>query len=136
MNNKIKPEYLQGNVDNWTEYSKTQRSSVIKRWDTEPCWGVWKIPETEIGILPDDMTGLRALEVGCGTGFVSAWMARRGAKVTGIDPTQVQLDTAREMCEQHDLDIQFIKAYGEDIPFEDNSFDFVISEYGSALWSD
>lgn len=102
----------------------------------EPCWGIWKTPDKEIGLLPDVMTGLRALEIGCGTGYVSSWMARRGADATGIDPTPVQLETAREMASKHELKITFIEGYGENLPFEDASFDFAISEYGSCLWSD
>jgi 16S rRNA G1207 methylase RsmC len=41
-------------------------------------WGNWSLPEEELRLLPDDMTGMDAIELGCGTGYVSAWMARRG----------------------------------------------------------
>ncbi len=133
---KNKPDYLQGNVEAWTEHSQEVKSSIIKRWNTEPCWGIWKIPEAKIRLLPDDMSGLKALEAGCGTGYVSAWMARRGATVIGIDPTPLQLETAKEMNRKYQLEIQFMEGFGEDLPFEDSSFDFVISEYGAALWSD
>ena len=136
VKNNNQPDYLKGNIEAWTENSKDQKESIIKRWGTEPCWGCWKILESKLGLLPDDMSGLKALEVGCGTGYVSAWMARRGAIVSGIDPTLAQLEIAQEMNKKYQLNINFIEGFGEELPFEDQSFDFVISEYGSALWSD
>ena len=47
---------------------------------TEPTWGIWGVPNKTLSLLPDDMSGLRAVELGCGTGYVSAWMRRRGAE--------------------------------------------------------
>jgi SAM-dependent methyltransferase len=55
-------------------------------------------------MLPDDLAGLDAIELGCGTGYVSAWMARRGARVVGIDNSARQLDTARRLQREHGLD--------------------------------
>ena len=133
---QTKPSYLKGNIDNWTERSEAQKSSILRRWEMEPCWGMWKTPDKGLDLLPSEMTGLHALEIGCGTGYVSSWMAQKGANVTGIDPTAVQIETAREMSEKHNLKINFLEAYGENLPFEDASFDFAISEYGSSLWSD
>ena len=49
-------------------------------------------------MLPADMSGLAAIELGCGTGYVSGWMARRGASVVGIDNSRRQLDTARRLA--------------------------------------
>ncbi len=103
-----------------------------------PTWGCWAFPEAEAQMLPSDMTGMRALELGCGTGYVSAWMARRGARVVGIDVSERQLDTARRLSREHGLDRQIEWRHGdaEALPFEDGSFDFAISEYGAALWAD
>ena len=56
------------------------------------------------GLLPDDMTGLDAIELGCGTAYVSAWMARRGATVVGIDNSERQLATARRLAAEHGVD--------------------------------
>jgi SAM-dependent methyltransferase len=63
-------------------------------------------------------------------------MARRGAKVVGIDPTPNQLATARRLKDQYALNITFEEGYAESVPYPDESFDFAISEYGAALWSD
>ena len=45
-------------------------------------------------MLPDDLKGKEAIELGCGTAHVSSWLARRGAKVVGIDNSEAQLETA------------------------------------------
>lgn len=44
--------------------------------------------------LPDDMTGLGALDAGCGPGDVAVALARRGARVTGVDLSASLLDVA------------------------------------------
>ena len=101
-----------------------------------PRWGVWGIPDDEVGLLPADLTGKRCIEIGCGAGYVSAWMAYRGGEVVGIDPTPNQLATARRLEEKHRLGVSFVEGFGESLPFPDGSFDFAISEYGAALWAD
>ena len=50
----------------------------------DPVWGIWKIPERELGVLPD-VAGLDVVELGCGTAYWSAWLARRGARPTGVN---------------------------------------------------
>jgi SAM-dependent methyltransferase len=87
-------------------------------------------------MLPEDMTGLDAIELGCGTGYVSAWMARRGARPVGIDNSQAQLDTARRLQSEHGLDFPLLHGNAEEIPLPDASFDFAISEYGASIWCD
>jgi SAM-dependent methyltransferase len=87
-------------------------------------------------LLPADMAGLDAVELGCGTGYVSAWMARRGARVTGIDISTAQLATARRLMAAHGLAITFLEENAEATGLPDASFDFAISEYGAAIWCD
>ena len=45
----------------------------------------------ELRLLPDDLAGLDTVELGCGTAYVSAWLARRGARPVGIDNSRRQL---------------------------------------------
>ena len=55
-----------------------------QRWaEPAPVWGDWSVPESELRLLPDDVAGLDVLELGCGTGYVSAWLARLGARPVG-----------------------------------------------------
>jgi SAM-dependent methyltransferase len=102
----------------------------------EPVWGNWGVPEAELEMLPADMRGMRAVELGCGTGYVSAWMARRGAEVTGIDLSENQLATARRLAAEHGVALTLVHGSAEAAPFEDESFDFAVSEYGAAIWCD
>jgi SAM-dependent methyltransferase len=82
------------------------------------------------------MDGLTAIELGCGTAYVSAWMARRGAAVVGIDNSERQLAVARRLAELHGLDLILLHGNAETVPYPDASFDFAISEYGAAIWCD
>lgn len=103
---------------------------------SEPAWGCWHLPESELGLLPKDMTGMHAIELGCGTAYVASWMARRGARVTGIDNSEQQLATARRLAQEHALDITLLHGNAEKVAYADQSFDFAISEYGAAIWCD
>lgn len=103
------------------------------RADT-PEWGNWGNPDATVTLLPEDMTGLDAIELGCGTAYVSGWMAKRGAKVTAIDVSPAQLQTARRLAEEHRADITVLEGNAEDTGLPDASFDFAISEYGAAIW--
>ena len=93
------------------------------------------MPESEVGVF-GDVSGLDAVELGCGTAYFSAWLARMGARVVGVDPTPAQLDTARRMQAEFGLDFPLIQAFGEAVPLPDASFDLVHSEYGASLWAD
>jgi SAM-dependent methyltransferase len=97
---------------------------------------MWGVGDDVMPLLPEDMTGMEAIELGCGTGYVSSWMARRGANVTAIDLSEGQLATARRLADQHDVSIDFIHGNAEAVPRRDESFDFAISEYGAVLWCD
>ena len=56
------------------------------RWSaTEPHWGLWATPEPQVSMLPDDLAGMDTIELGCGTGYVSSWLARAGARPVGVD---------------------------------------------------
>lgn len=121
------------NKDYWDGVAKDWAQAGEVAWATdEQQWGNWQ--DRSVKLLPDDMTGLDAIELGCGTGYVSAWMARRGARVTGIDVSAEQLTTARRLSSEHALDITWIEGDAEATGLKDESFDFAISEYGAAIW--
>ncbi len=132
-----KPEHLQGNVNAWQKYADDYVEPAEHNWITDdPGWGIWNVPERELGLLPEDMSGMHCIELGCGAGYVSAWMARRGATCIGIDPTPNQLATANRLNQEHGLGITFEEGFGEQVNYPSGSFDFAISEYGAALWAD
>ena len=62
--------YLDGMADEWVESGR-------RNWaQDEPHWGVWQIPESDAGLLPD-VSDMDVIELGCGTAYVSAWLAKR-----------------------------------------------------------
>lgn len=102
----------------------------------EPTWGMWEITEAELQLLPGDLDGIDAIELGCGTAYWSGWLARRGARVTGIDTSARQLETARRLAAEHGEDLTLIHGDAEAVPYPDASFDLALSEYGAAIWCD
>ena len=83
------------------------------------------------------MAGKEVVELGCGTAYFGAWLKKAGAaRVVGVDPTPAQLETARRCEEQFGLGLEFVEAFGEDVPLPDASFDIVVSEYGASIWAD
>jgi SAM-dependent methyltransferase len=131
------PEYLQGNIDAWQKKAADYAKSAGDSWASDdPGWGIWQIPESSVGLLPEDMSDMSCIELGCGTAYVSAWMCRRGAKVVAIDPSPNQLETARRLQKEHQLELVIEQGFAESVPYPDGSFDFAISEYGAALWAD
>jgi ubiquinone/menaquinone biosynthesis C-methylase UbiE len=113
---------------NWVERGRAS-------WVGEPSWGLWSVPESELGLLPD-VEGLDAVELGCGTGYVSAHLARRGASPVALDNSGQQLATAKRFQDEFDLHFPLVHGDGERLPFRDEAFDFAVSEYGAALWCD
>ena len=82
------------------------------------------------------MTGKDTIELGCGTAYVSAWLARRGARPVGIDNSEQQLATARRLQAEHGIEFPLIHGNAEAVPYPDASFDLAISEYGASIWAD
>jgi SAM-dependent methyltransferase len=81
-----------------------------------------------------DVAGSRVVELGCGTAYLSAWLARQGARVVGVDLSAAQLATARR-C-QHGVGPSFplVEANAEYVPLRAGSFDLVVSEHGASPW--
>jgi SAM-dependent methyltransferase len=119
----------------WNVEAARYVDSGRRNWSSEPSWGIWSIPESEVHLLPD-VTGLDVVELGCGTGYVSAWLARRDARPVGIDMSDAQLATARTLQDEHALHFPLVQGDAEATPFADASFDLAISEYGAAIWCD
>jgi SAM-dependent methyltransferase len=74
--------------------------------------------------------GDRVLDVACGTGVVALTAARLGAVVTGLDLTPQLIERARENASIMHLDGTFVQGDVEELPFEDASFDVVVSQFG------
>ncbi len=133
------PDHVARNRASWDSFAHEYVANGEQSWALAPGeeqWGTFGVPETDLRLLPDDLAGLDAIELGCGTGYVSAWLARRGARPVGIDNSPKQLETARRLQREHGLDFPLLLGNAERVPYPDGSFDYAISEYGAALWAD
>ncbi len=125
------------NREAWTqanaEYTDVQ---ARERWSSpEIVWGLWDVPEASLGTL-GEVADRDVIELGCGTAYVSAWLARRGARPVGVDVTPAQLETARRMQTEHGPEFPLLEASAEDVPLPAESFDLALSEYGASIWCD
>jgi SAM-dependent methyltransferase len=98
-------------------------------------WGLFQVPESQVGVL-GNVRGLDVIELGCGTAYLSAWLARRGARPVGVDITPAQLDTAARCQQRFGPVFPLIEANAEKVPLRGSSFDLVVSEYGASVWCD
>src|SRR5271169_3481973 len=101
----------------------------------EITWGVFDVPEASLNTL-GEVDGLDVVELGCGTAYVSAWLARRGARPVGVDVTPAQLATARRCQREFGIDFPLVEASAENTPLASDSFDLAVSEYGASIWCD
>ncbi|MBV9164579.1 MAG: class I SAM-dependent methyltransferase [Solirubrobacterales bacterium] len=131
------PDYVMRNRARWDEWAQEYEHAGRRGWGRdEPSWGIWSVPESQVGMLPDDVAGADVIELGCGTAYVSAWLARRGARPVGIDVSQAQLQTAKRLQREFGLEFPLLHGNAEEVPFHDQSFDLAISEYGASIWCD
>jgi SAM-dependent methyltransferase len=131
-------DYLAKNRESWTksnaEYTDERAPAAWAR--EEIAWGMCKVPEAEVRMLPA-LESKDVVELGCGTAYFGAWLKRAGARrVVGVDITPAQLETARRMSEQFGLELELFEANAEDTGLPDESFDLAVSEYGASIWCD
>jgi ubiquinone/menaquinone biosynthesis C-methylase UbiE len=82
---------------------------------------------SRLGLKP----GMKVLDVACGTGNLSLPAARLGANVTGVDIAENLLEQARANAAREGLQAQFDEGDAEALPYEDASFDAVVTMYGA-----
>jgi SAM-dependent methyltransferase len=131
------PEYAVRNRASWTKSNEQwTHEHGVRAWrQDEVTWGLWGIAESELEVLPD-VSGKDVIELGCGTAYFSAWLARRGARPVGVDITPAQLETARQLQRETGLEFPLLEANAENVPLADASFDLALSEYGASIWCD
>lgn len=76
----------------------------------------------ELRLTPTD---LQVLDVGCGGGLLAEEFARLGCTVTGVDPSEESVASAREHAADQGFAIGYRRASGEALPFASASFDVV-----------
>jgi ubiquinone/menaquinone biosynthesis C-methylase UbiE len=116
-----------------SEYTDAQAVESWAQRDIE--WGTYGVPESQLNVL-GDVAGKDVIELGCGTAYFAAWLAKLGARPVGLDITPAQLETALRMMAETGIEFPLIEASAEDVPLPDESFDLALSEYGASIWCD
>ncbi len=68
---------------------------------------------------------LNVLDIGCGGGFTCEVMAKKGATVSGIDRSDISIETAKAHAKESDLGIDYRCGVAENLPYEDDRFDVI-----------
>jgi len=130
------PEDAAKNRELWTKTNAEYTDGkALAAWQREPSWGIWHIPDRELEVF-GDVDGLDVVELGCGTAYVSAWLAKRGARPVGVDITPAQLESARRCMAETGIEFPLVEADAGATGLPDACADLVVSEYGASIWVD
>ena len=125
------------NRELWTVVNRQHTDAAAEHaWTAEEVtWGLFRVREVDLGAL-GDVSGLDVVELGCGTAYLSAWLARRGARPVGVDLTAAQLETAARCQRRFGPVFPLVEADAGAVPLPSDGFDLVVSEYGASVWCD
>ena len=111
LKTRLKATWMSGDYGHFATYLETGALEFLSRIPIEP--------------------GLRVLDVACGAGQTAIPMSRAGAKVTGVDIATNLIEQARARAQAENLDTRFEEGDAEMLPYEDGSFDLVMSLIGA-----
>jgi SAM-dependent methyltransferase len=114
------------------DYQERHREFIGR---AEPRWGMWQLPESELGIL-GDVAGKDILEYGCGAAQWSILLAQAGARPVALDNSSRQLEHARALLTEAGVDFPLVHASAGEAPFDDESFDVVFCDHGAMTFAD
>jgi len=114
MDSKELQQYWEGNAAVWTKLSRD---------GYDVCRDLLNTPAF-LKMLPN-INGLNGLDIGCGEGSNTRQLAGRGAKMTALDLAPSFIEAARDKELTEPLGIRYHLGNAEELPFEDDSFDFL-----------
>lgn len=125
------------NRDYWNAYADEYQTTHGSRLAAGAAWGVWALPEEQLGIL-GDVAGAHVVELGCGSGSWAVALAHRGARVTGVDVSAAQLAHARAAVVAAGVAdrVTLVEAPAEAVPLADGTADVVLSDHGALSYAD
>jgi SAM-dependent methyltransferase len=98
-------------------------------------WGMWQLPESELGVI-GEVADKDVLELGCGAAQWAILLARRGARMVGLDNSARQLEHAQELMAAAGVDFPLVHSSAERVPLPDGSFDVVFCDHGAMTFAD
>ncbi|MGH7378176.1 MAG: class I SAM-dependent methyltransferase [Candidatus Methylomirabilales bacterium] len=108
----MSPDHIRRNRGSWDAAAAEHAEPGREAWASEEArWGIWRVQESLVGVFADDLEGKDVIEHGCGAGYVSAWLARRGARPVGIDLSWNQLASAARL--QREFGLRFPVIHGD-----------------------
>ena len=128
---------VRANLASWEADSaayQQRNADQLNRWD-RLAWGVWDLPEEQVGAL-GDVDGLDALELGCGAAQFGIRVAMRGARVVGLDFSANQLAAAGPHLRETGVRMPLVRGDAEELPFTDERFDLVFCDHGATTFTD
>lgn len=104
------PDPVEANIKQWTRTNSehTNERAEARGAADDITWGIFGVIGEATGFPFGDVAGLDVVEFGCGTTYFSAWLVRCGTRPIGVDPTPVQLETARRMQTQTGLEFPLL----------------------------
>src|SRR4029079_19295854 len=125
------------NRENWDRRSdeyQERNAELIGRQD-EPRWGMWQLPDSELGIL-GDVAGKDVLELGCGAAQWSILLAQLCALGVGRDSSPGHLEHARELMAAAGVDFPLVHGSADEVPLPAAAFDVVFCAHGAMTFAD
>ena len=111
LKTRLRATWIAGDFGQIAKYYANQAEDFIKRLDLKP--------------------GMKVLDVACGTGNTTVPAARTGAIVTGVDLAPNLVEQARENAKAEGVNVKFEEGDAEALPYEDASFDAVVTMFGA-----
>ncbi len=129
--------YIERNRRAWNAWSAAAAGRSRREWQTaELEWGLWNTPESQLRLLDELAPGSDVIELGCGGGGVSSWLHRSGFHPVAVDFSLVQIERAGALQQEFQQFFPLVHANAEEVPYDRESFDAAISDYGASVWCD
>jgi ubiquinone/menaquinone biosynthesis C-methylase UbiE len=129
-------EHARRNREYWDRTADAyQRDNADFITHDELHWGLWQLPDSELGVL-GDVSGKDVFELGCGAAQCGIVLARQGARVVGLDNSKRQLEHARRAVEAAGVEMELLHGSAESLPLEDERFDVVFADHGANRFAD
>ena len=113
MDHKEAGKFWNGNAEAWTKLARAGYD-VYRDYFNTPAF---------FSMLPN-IEGLMGLDIGCGEGYNTRLMAKRGARITAIDVSEIFIGHCKQWQEKEPLGINYQVASAVELPFVDSTFDF------------
>ncbi len=111
LKNRLKGMWSAGDFSEVAKHIETTAEAFVNRLDIQP--------------------GMKVLDVACGSGNLAIVAAQKGADVTGIDIADNLIEAAKKRAADKGLNIRFEQGDAEALPYDDNSFDVVMTMFGA-----